>query len=138
MLAFYPLHHLSYFRKHDIVPITFPLPSGLSLSSASGKPRQVAINGAVVSRWSSRLWATYVVLQLAHLCEDRALLIKKQRALSRLSSMQKERAELALRWSTWRNEVAVNLSFLPITIHGYYFCPCFISRHAHLIRSNSI
>jgi hypothetical protein len=126
MLAFYPLHHLSYLRKHDLVPTALPLPSGLPSSSSSGKPRRVTINGAAISQWSSRLWATYFVLQLAHLCEDRALLIKKQRALSRLSSMEKERAELARRWSTWRNEIAVNLSFLPITIHGYDSLPCFI------------
>jgi len=57
------------------------------------------------------------VLQLAHLREDRTLLIKKQRAISRLNSMEKERAEIARRWDRWYNELAVNLSFLPMTIH---------------------
>ncbi|KAH9998938.1 hypothetical protein BJV77DRAFT_1058526 [Russula vinacea] len=102
MLAFYPLQHLSYFRKHDLVPATLPFPPAFP---------------PAVSLWSSRLWATYVVLQLAHLREDRTLLIKKRRALSRLSSVEKERAELARRWDTWYNELAVNLSFLPMTIH---------------------
>ena len=127
MLAFYPLQHLSYFRKHDLVPAALPLPPGLP--SSAGKPRRVTVNPAAVSLWSSRLWATYVVLQLAHLREDRTLLIKKRRALSRLNSVEKERAELARRWDTWYNELAVNLSFLPMTIHWYDFSrlhPCFI------------
>jgi hypothetical protein len=132
MLACYPLQHLSYLRKHDLIPTTLPLPPGLP---SFGKPRRVTIDGAAVSAWSSRLWAAYIVLQLAHLREDRTLLIKKQRALSRLSSMEKERAELARRWDTWRNELAVNLSFLPMTIHWYdsfRLRPCFHS-HALLI-----
>ena len=118
MLAFYPLQHLSYFRKHDLIPPTLPLPAVLP-SQLSGKPRRVTINVAAVSQWGSRLWATYIVLQLAHLREDRALLIKKQRALSRLNSVEKERAEIARRWDRWYNELAVNLSFLPMTIHWY-------------------
>ena len=64
----------------------------------------------------------YIVLQLAHLREDRALLVKRHRALDKLSSREKlqpqERAELVRRWDAWYNELAVNLSFLPITIHG--------------------
>jgi hypothetical protein len=130
MLAFYPLQHLSYFRKHDLIPATLPLPTGLP-SQLSGKPRRVAINVPAVSLWSSRLWATYVVLQLAHLREDRTLLIKKQRALSRLGSVEKERAELVHRWDRWYNELAVNLSFLPMTIHWYVSFP-FHSRLTYL------
>ena len=122
MLAFYPLQHLSYFRKHDIIPTSLPLPA-VPPSQLSGKPRRATINVAAVAQWSSRLWATYVVLQLAHLREDRALLIKKQRALRHMSSVGKERAELALRWDRWYNELAVNLSFLPMTIHWYVSVP---------------
>ena len=59
------------------------------------------------------------MLQLAHLREDRALLIKKHRAVKRLGSAEKERAELAGQWDRWYNELAVNLSFLPMTIHWY-------------------
>ena len=130
MLAFYPLQHLAYFRKHDLIPTTLPLPAGLS-SQSSGKPRRLAINPAAVSQWASRLWATYIVLQLAHLREDRTLLIKKQRALNRLDSVEKERAELAHRWDRWYNELAVNLSFLPMTIHWYVSVP-FHSRLTYL------
>jgi hypothetical protein len=136
MLAFYPLQHLSYFRNHDIIPTTLPLPAVLP-SQSSGKPRQVTINVAAVSRWSPRLWATYVVLQLAHLREDRTLLLKKQRSLNRLGSVEKERAELARRWDTWYNELAVNLSFLPMTIHWCVFCPFSLSYLAYFTHFNS-
>ncbi|KAI0255160.1 hypothetical protein BJV78DRAFT_1119946 [Lactifluus subvellereus] len=115
MLAFYPLQHFSYLRTHELIPAALPLPS------LSGKPRRVAINDPAVSLWSTRLWAAYVVLQLAHLREDRALLLKRQRALNRLSPREKlqpeERAELARRWDSLYNELAVNLSYLPMTIH---------------------
>jgi len=138
MLAFYPLQHLSYFRKHDLIPTASPLPAGLP-SQSSEKPRRATLSNAAVALWSSRLWATYVVLQLAHLREDRTLLIKTQRALSRLSSVEKERAELARRWDKWYNELAVNLSFLPMTIHWYVSVP-FHSRltYPHTIQFRSL
>ncbi|KAH9995646.1 hypothetical protein BJV74DRAFT_829184 [Russula compacta] len=119
MLTFYPLQHLCYLRAHELIPTALPLPF-LSSSSSSAKPhprREVVINKAALSMWSSRLWAAYVVLQLAHLREDRALLLKRQRALTRLSPKEKERVELAGRWHAWYNELAVNMSFLPMTIH---------------------
>lgn len=130
MLAFYHLQHLSYLRTHDLIPMSVPLPSSRLLfgsssapGSSSGKPRSqqpvIKINDAAVSTWSSRLWAVYVVLQLGHLREDRALLCKRQRALNRLNPSEKERAELASRWDAWYNELAVNLSYLPMTIHWY-------------------
>lgn len=128
MLAFYHLQHLSYLRTHDLIPTSVPLPTSRLLSgfssapgSSSGKPRSqqpvIKINDAAVSTWSSRLWAVYVVLQLAHLREDRTLLLKRQRALNRLNPGEKERAELASRWDAWYNELAANLSYLPMTIH---------------------
>ena len=134
MLAFYPLQHLSYFRKHDLIPTSFPLPVVLP-SQSSGKPRRAAINLTAAPLWASRFWATYIVLQLAHLREDRTLLIKKQRALSRLGSLEKERAELARRWDKWYNELAVNLSFLPMTIHWSVLVP-FHSRLTYLTQFN--
>ncbi|KAH9015949.1 hypothetical protein EDB83DRAFT_2439408 [Lactarius deliciosus] len=108
MLAFSPLQQLSFLRTNDLVPSAFHLPT------PSGKPRRVAIHDGAVSLWSTRLWMVYVVLQLAHLREDRALLAKRQRALEKLSAREKlqpqERAELA-------RQLAVNLSYLPMTIH---------------------
>jgi len=107
MLAFYPLQQLSFLHTNDLVPAALP--------------RRIIINDRAVSLWSTRFWMAYVVLQLAHLREDRALLVKRQRALEKLSSREKlqpqERAELARRWDAWYNELVVNLSYLPMTIH---------------------
>jgi len=114
LLAFYHLQHLSYLRTHELIPPYFSLPSLPLLSR-----RSVTINDSAVSVWSSRFWAAYVVLQLAHLREDRALLVKRQRAINRLSPKEKERDELKRRWDEWYNELAVNLSYLPMTIHWY-------------------
>jgi len=48
-------------------------------------------------------------------------LLVKQRALDKLSTREKlqpeERAELVRRWDAWYNELVVNLSYLPMTIH---------------------
>ncbi|KAH9013243.1 hypothetical protein EDB84DRAFT_1424150 [Lactarius hengduanensis] len=98
MLAFSPLQQLSFLRTNDLVSSAFHLPT------PSGKPRRVAIHDGAVSLWSTRLWMTYVVLQLTHLREDRAL-------------QPQERVDLARRWDAWHNEFAVNLSYLPMTIY---------------------
>jgi len=99
----------------------------------------VTINDGAVSLWSTRLWMAYVVLQLAHLREDRALLVKRQRALEKLSARSKlqpqERAELARRWDAWYNEFAVNLSYLPMTIIGQLSLP-FLILCAHTAYEN--
>jgi hypothetical protein len=109
MLAFFPLQHLFFLRTNDLVPVA-----------------PVLFDDRAVGRWSSRFWMAYVVLQLAHLREDRALLVKRHRALDKLSAREKlqpqERAELVRRWDAWYNELAVNLSFLPMTIH-WSACP---------------
>jgi len=111
MLAFFPLQQFSFLRSHDLVP------SPVGKTSRRG----VAISDVAVSLWSTRLWATYVVLQLAHLREDRALLGRRQRALGKPSTREQlepeECAELARRWDAWYNEFAANLSYLPMTIH---------------------
>ena len=105
MLFFFPLQHLSFLRTNDLVPRRIP-----------------TANDRTLSLWSTRFWMAYVVLQLAHLREDRALLVKRQRALDKLNAREKlqplERVELARRWDAWYNELAVNLSFLPMTAHG--------------------
>jgi hypothetical protein len=128
MLVFYHLQQLSYLRTHDLISASVPVPTTFfsrpSVNSDAGKPRHesiLKINDAAVAAWSSRLWAAYVMLQLAHLREDRALLRKRQRALNRLSPSENERAEVARRWDAWYNELAVNLSYLPMTIHWYVF-----------------
>src|SRR6266702_983885 len=133
MLAFFPLQQLSFLCTNDLVPPALPLPT------PSGKPRRVTINDGVVSLWSTHLLMAYIVLQLAHLCEDRALLVKQQRALEKLSACEKlqpqERAELARRWDAWYNELAVNLSYLPMTIH-WSAPPPFLFLCAHTAHEN--
>ncbi|KAH9963094.1 hypothetical protein BGW80DRAFT_1255484 [Lactifluus volemus] len=105
---------LPHSRPHSSPPIStrWKLPSGDYKNESTA---------ASLSLWSSRFWAVYVILQLAHLREDRALLVKRHRALKKLSLKEKlqpeERAELAHRWDAWYNELAVNLSYLPMTIH---------------------
>ena len=105
MLFFFPLQHISFLRTNDLVPRRIP-----------------AADDHTLSLWSTRFWMAYVDLQLAHLREDRALLVKRQRAHDKLSAREKlqplERVELARRWDAWYNELAVNLSFLPMTAHG--------------------
>lgn len=104
MLAFFPLQHLSFLRTNDLIPTTTS-----------------TLTDRTLSLWSTRFWMAYVVLQLAHLREDRTLLVKRQRAFNKLSSREKllplERVELERRWDAWYNELAVNLSFLPMTVH---------------------
>ncbi|SRR6266702_1193102 len=133
MLAFFPLQQLSFLRTNDLVPAALPLPT------PSGKPRHVTINDGAVSLWSTRFWMAYVVLQLAHLREDRALLVKRQRALEKLSAREKlqpqERAELARRWDAWYNELAVNLSYLPMTIHWSALSLFSVSVGSHRLRN---
>jgi len=126
LLAFYHLQHLFYLSKHELIPLSSSIPSFLSLPSSSSSVfseargrsgAAVTINGSALSVWSSRFWAAYVVLQLAHLREDRALIVKRQRTINRLSPKEKERVEFKRRWDEWYNELAVNLSYLPMTIH---------------------
>ncbi|KAH8990222.1 hypothetical protein EDB92DRAFT_2114994 [Lactarius akahatsu] len=136
MLSFFPLQQLSFLRTNDLVSAALHLPT-----PSGGRPRRVAIHDGAVSLWSTRLWMTYVVLQLAHLREDRALLVKRQRALEKLSVREKlqpqERAELARRWDAWYNELAVNLSYLPMTIHGSALSsPAFLSLEKGLFGNN--
>lgn len=67
----------------------------------------------------------YVLLQLAHLREDRVLLKRRAKALSKEkgvagvngTGLNEERKELGRRWDAWWNELAVNLGYLPLTVH---------------------
>ncbi|KAA1476238.1 hypothetical protein DENSPDRAFT_843142 [Dentipellis sp. KUC8613] len=130
MLAFYPLNNLYYFLANDIIPSSIPLPSLPLSRSSQAEPalpssktsksepnRSVKLDAGALSVWSTRFWAIYVFLQLAHLREDRLLLLQRQRALSREKVKGPEHAELNRRWDAWWNELAVNLGYLPLTIH---------------------
>ncbi|KAI0044164.1 hypothetical protein FA95DRAFT_1497534 [Auriscalpium vulgare] len=125
MLAFYPLQHIYYLRSRDIIPTSASLPLPVEFASTASVPKgsakssvNVPINATALSLWSTRLWAVYVVLQLAHLGEDRELLRRRQRALSREKAAgEEQREEIKQRWAAWYNELAVNLAYLPMTIH---------------------
>ena len=86
MLAYYPLEHLYYLVSHSIIPSEITLPSLASLlpfSSSEAKGQPLSLDAGVLSRTSTRLWALYVFLQLAHLREDQRLLTITQRSLSK-------------------------------------------------------
>ncbi|KAL0955069.1 hypothetical protein HGRIS_003986 [Hohenbuehelia grisea] len=121
MLAYYPLEHLYYLCTNGIIPST--VPSLKSLVSSRAKPIKLDPNW--LGLWSSRFWAAYVLLQFAHLKEDRALLLAKtrtlikakQRASGQSSPTVSEQKELDQRWDAFWNELVVNLGYLPLTVH---------------------
>jgi hypothetical protein len=118
MLAYYPLEHLYYLCSHGVIPST--IPSLRSLFSSTAKP--ITLNLDAVGIWSSRFWALYVLLQFAHLREDRKLLKMRERSLRKAkgsSISASEKDELRQRWDAYWNEVVVNIGYLPLTIHWY-------------------
>jgi hypothetical protein len=126
MLAYYPLEHISYLASHSIIPNTVPALSAILplwlLKSKSGR-RSIKLDVGRLSLWSCRFWALYVLLQLAHLREDRRLLKAKERTLGKakgkMGTGAAERDELRQRWDAFWNEVVVNLGYLPLTMHWY-------------------
>ncbi|TFK27502.1 hypothetical protein FA15DRAFT_666350 [Coprinopsis marcescibilis] len=116
MLGYYPLEHLYYLVSHKIIPSTITFP----LSSLSAKPRKLNLDAGKLSLWSTRFWAAYVFLHIAHLFEDRKLLIQKQRALRKFKGTgltSEEKIEISQRWDAFWSEVVINLGNLPLTIH---------------------
>ncbi|VDB83761.1 unnamed protein product [Peniophora sp. CBMAI 1063] len=117
MLAFYPLDHLYYLITHGVMSpsISLPLPVVAEKRSTTFDANKYELSPTKLTLWSTRCWSVYVILQLLHLREDRALLIKRQRALKKVRGP--EHAEIKRRWDAWYNELAVNLAYLPLTIH---------------------
>jgi hypothetical protein len=118
MLVYYPLEHLYYLCSHGIIPES--IPNVMSLFSSKAKPIKLSANR--LAMWSSRFWALYVVLQFAHLREDRKLLQMRERMIRKakgVTSNAPEKEELRLRWDAFWNEVVVNLAYLPLTVHWY-------------------
>ncbi|KAF7972476.1 hypothetical protein HWV62_17900 [Athelia sp. TMB] len=115
MLGYYPLEHASYLRSHDLIPETVPSPA--SYISDTAKP--ISINAGKLGMWSCRFWALYVFMQFAHLREDRKLLLQRERSLKKgkAPAMAGELEDLSRRWDAYWNEMVVNLSNLPLTIH---------------------
>ncbi|KAF4571542.1 hypothetical protein EYR36_008882 [Pleurotus pulmonarius] len=120
MLAYYPLEHLYYLLSHSLIPST--IPSIKSIFSSKAKPTKLDSNA--IGMWSTRFWALYVFLQIAHLREDRKLLQARERAIIKAKRgpggtgiTAAEKKELGDRWDAFWNEVVVNLGYLPLTVH---------------------
>jgi hypothetical protein len=117
MLAYYPLEHIYYLCSHGIIPSS--IPSFSSLFSSTGK--RIPINADAIGIWSCRFWALYVMLQFAHLQDDRKLLQLRERSLSKAKgkapAIAGELEELRKRWDSYWNELIANIGYLPLTIH---------------------
>ncbi|KIK87699.1 hypothetical protein PAXRUDRAFT_831827 [Paxillus rubicundulus Ve08.2h10] len=114
MLAYYPLEHLFYLRAHDLIPAA--VPSLVSLVGPSSK--RVQLNPNTLAMWSCRAWAVYVILQFAHLMQDRKLLLMREKNLKKCKGVASEdKEDLRKRWGAFWNEVVVNSTNLPLAIH---------------------
>ncbi|KAI6155192.1 hypothetical protein BKA82DRAFT_991927 [Pisolithus tinctorius] len=115
MLFYYPLEHLYYLRAHDLIPAA--IPSFISLAGR-GSFRRLNLNAGKLAMWSCRAWTVYVLLQFAHLIEDRKLLLMKERHLKKGKDVSmEERKDLGQRWDVFWNEVVANTANLPLAIH---------------------
>jgi hypothetical protein len=122
MLAYYPLEHLFYLRVHDIIPPFIWVPW-------SWKP--TLLHPGKLVKWSCRFLAVYLLLQFAHLNEDRKLLLKKERALTKASGeeAETERVELKKKWAALKVATISTACKLPTSLHWYvlfspYFAAC--------------
>jgi len=98
LLAYSPLEQLYYLGAHKIVPIS-------------------AKRQGQLSRWSSRLWGVYLVLQFIHLREDTLLLYHREKALKGVVLDREERLEIQKRKDAIRNEVWVNGAYFIQMLH---------------------
>ncbi|TBU33426.1 hypothetical protein BD309DRAFT_974640 [Dichomitus squalens] len=122
MLAYYPLEHLYYLLSHSVIPNKLPLPSLTAfIPFVRTKPsdNHIPLDLGKLGLWSTRFWAAYVVLQLAHLQEDSKLLTARERTLnkSKTGATAAEKEDIRKRRSALWNEFIVNLAYLPLTIH---------------------
>ena len=97
MLAYYPVEHLYYLASHGIVPA-------------------VGIDIKRLGILSCRFWAAYVLLQFAHLREDRKLLLLRERSIKK-GKQQGTEVEMKASWDGYWNEIIINAGYLPLTIH---------------------
>ncbi|KAH7926099.1 hypothetical protein BV22DRAFT_1104558 [Leucogyrophana mollusca] len=114
MLGYYPLEHLYYLRAHDLIPATIP-----SLTTLLGRStKRITLNTNVLAMWSCRFWALYVILQFAHLREDRKLLVLREKNLKKGKGLTEEDGvDLGNRWDAYWNELIANTANLPLAIH---------------------
>ncbi|KAG8213286.1 hypothetical protein J3R82DRAFT_11761 [Butyriboletus roseoflavus] len=113
MLAYYPLEHLNYLRAHNLIPATIPI---MSLFRHTSK--RIHLNANSLAMWSCRAWAVYVILQFAHLMEDRKLLLMKEKNLRKGKGiMTEDKEDLQNKWDSLWNEVVANTANLPLALH---------------------
>ncbi|KAI9066301.1 hypothetical protein FKP32DRAFT_1566205 [Trametes sanguinea] len=122
MLAYYPLEHLYYLLSHSIISDKLTLPSITAfIPFVPSRPshKQISLKLGTLGLWSTRFWAAYVMLQLAHLREDSKLLRLRERTLSKTKTgaTPAEKEELDKRKAALKNELIVNLAYLPQTLH---------------------
>lgn len=119
MLGYYPLEHICYLRTHDVIPARVPSPA--MLLSPVAEP--IKLNPGSLSQWSCRFWASYEILQFAHLREDRKLLQLQQRTLRKSkpsgSLSAADQRELRRKWDAYWSGVLVNLCNLPLALHWF-------------------
>ncbi|KAJ6544793.1 hypothetical protein DFH09DRAFT_1172767 [Mycena vulgaris] len=116
MLGYYPLEHLSYLRVHDVIPATVPSPA--AVLNPAAKP--LKLDTQFLTLWSCRCWASYVILQFAHLREDRKLLQLQQRTLRKgkgASLTAADKRDLQRRWDAYWSGILVNVCNLPLALH---------------------
>lgn len=121
MLGYYPLEHLYYLRAHNLIPTSIP-----ALSAILGRSsKRISLNGNKLILWSSRFWLLYVVLQFAHLREDRKLLLTRQRNLRKGKGLSVEdKEDLRKRWDSLGNELVANAANLPLALHWFVLVVC--------------
>ncbi|KAI8980027.1 hypothetical protein BD414DRAFT_420869 [Trametes punicea] len=122
MLAYYPLEHLYYLLSHSIISDKLTLPSitaFIPFVRTRPNDKHIPLKLSTLGLWSTRFWAAYVVLQLAHLREDGRLLRMRERTLSKTKTGASvaEKEEISRRKKALTNELIVNLAYLPLTIH---------------------
>lgn len=86
MLAYYPLEHFYYLLSHSVIPDKIALPSltaFVPFIRTRPSEKHIPLDLGKLGLWSTRFWAAYVVLQLAHLREDSRLLSLRERTLSK-------------------------------------------------------
>ncbi|KAG9315007.1 hypothetical protein JVU11DRAFT_4118, partial [Chiua virens] len=116
MLVYYPLEHLYYLRAHNLIPAT--IPSVTSLLRLGRTSKRSLLNAKSLAMWSCRAWTLYVILQFAHLMEDRKLLLMKERSLRKGKGvMAEDREDLRNKWDAFWNEVVANSANLPLALH---------------------
>ncbi|KAI0648977.1 hypothetical protein C8Q79DRAFT_484418 [Trametes meyenii] len=122
MLGYYPLEHLYYLLSHSIISDKIPLPSitaFIPLIRTRPSEKHIPLNLGTLGLWSTRFWAAYVVLQLAHLREDNKLLRLRERTLSKTKTgpSAADKEDISKRKRALTSELIVNLAYLPQTIH---------------------